>query len=143
MCGHTRRVCSDAHTCAALAKLMLLRRLRPFVIPSHTSFLSLPSSLPFLPRFLPFCPCSSSLGNGRAAAIVVGCIRVLISESTMIRTLHPHTSLFLTYAVGIDDIENGKAWMRTLEGTVGEVVPLTERHEHVHAARSRTFRLAL
>ena len=61
----------------------------------------------------------------------------------MIRTLHPHTSLFLTYVVGIDEIENGIAWMRTLEGTVGEVVPLTERHEHVHAARSRTFRLAL
>ena len=49
----------------------------------------------------------------------------------------------MTCVVGVDEIENGKAWMRTLEGTVGEVVPLTERHEHVHAARSRTFRLAL
>ena len=61
----------------------------------------------------------------------------------MIRRLHPHTSFVVKFVVGIDEIENGKAWMRTLEGTVGEVVPLTERHEHVHAARSRTFRLAL
>ena len=49
----------------------------------------------------------------------------------------------MTFVVGVDEIENGKAWIRTLEDTVGEVVPLTERHEHVHAARSRTFRLAL
>ena len=28
-------------------------------------------------------------------------------------------------------------------GAVGEVVLRTARHEHVHAARSRTFRLAL
>ena len=49
----------------------------------------------------------------------------------------------MTFAVGVDEIENSKAWIRTLEDTVGEVVPLTERHEHVHAARSRTFRLAL
>ena len=61
----------------------------------------------------------------------------------MIRRPHPHTAFVLTFLVGIDEVENGKAWMRTLEGTVGEVVPLTERHEHVHAARSRTFRLAL
>ena len=43
----------------------------------------------------------------------------------------------------VDEIEQGKAWMRSSEGAVGEVVLRTARHEHVHAARSRTFRLAL
>ena len=108
--------------------------------PSPTFCPSLP--LPFLPRFLPFWSCSASLGNGRAAALVVGYIRLFMSSCIMIRRLHPHTSFVMTFVVGVDEIENGKAWIRTLEDTVGEVVPLTERHEHVHAARSRTFRLA-
>ena len=42
-----------------------------------------------------------------------------------------------------DEIEQGKASMRSFEATVVEVVLWTERHEHVHAARSRTFRRVL
>ena len=42
----------------------------------------------------------------------------------------------------VDEIRQGKAWMRSSEGAVGEVVLRLARLEHVHAARSRTFRLA-